>query len=122
MGVRLITLQELAINPFNLTTATKDWTPIYPTPYGTISNRTQVIMLICSNISTDTWTQLDFPSSNVIVMQITGNWGKITILNIYNDCDNNNMIKLLASFYSRNQTQLECAGIGTANIIMPWRY
>ena len=54
MEVRLIALQELAINPFNLTTATKDWTPIYPTPHGAMSNRTWAIMLIRSNISTDT--------------------------------------------------------------------
>jgi len=50
-------------------------------------------------------------------MQITGNWGKITIFNIYNNCNNNNMIKLLASFYSRNWTQLEHADISTANVI-----
>ena len=56
MGVGLITLQEPAINPFNLTTATKDWTPIYPIPHGAMSNRTWAIILICLNISTDTWT------------------------------------------------------------------
>ena len=50
-------------------------------------------------------------------MQITGNWGKITIFNRYNDCNNNDTIKLLASFYSRNRTQLEHVDIGTANVI-----
>ena len=117
MGVSLIALQEPAINPFNLTTAAKDWTPLYPTPHGATTDRTQAITLIRSNISTDSWTQLDFPSSDVTIIQIKGNWGKITIFNIYNDCDNNDTIKLLANFYSRNRAQLEHADVGTANII-----
>jgi len=44
MGVGLIALQELAINPFNLTITTKDWTPIYPTPHGDTTNRTRAIV------------------------------------------------------------------------------
>ena len=40
MGVGLIVLQELAINLFNLTIATKDWTPIYPTQHSDTSLRT----------------------------------------------------------------------------------
>lgn len=102
MGVGLIAIQEPAINPFNLTIATKDWMPIYPTPHGDTSDRTQAITLMHLNISTDTWTQLDFPSNNVTIVQIKGLWGKITIFNIYNDCNNDDMIKLLASYYSRN--------------------
>ena len=106
MGVGIIALQEPAINPFGLTIATRDWTPIYPTPHGTTPARTWVVTLICLNISTDTWTQLDFLSSDITVTQITGSWGKLTIFNIYNDCDNNDTIKLLSNYYSRNQTQL----------------
>jgi len=117
MGVGLIALQELAINPFNLTITTKDWTPIYPTPHGDTTNRTRAITLIRSNISTDSWTQLDFPSSNVTIVQIIGLWGKITIFNIYNNCDNSDTIKLLANYYGRNQAQLEHVDSGTANIL-----
>ena len=104
MGVGIIALQEPAINPFGLTIAARDWMPIYPTPHGTTPARTWAVMLIRLNISTDTWMQLDFPSSDVIVTQITGNWGKLTIFNIYNDCNNNDTIKLLSNYYSRNRT------------------
>jgi len=117
MGVRLIALQEPAINPFGFTIATREWMPIYPIPHSAMPNRSQVIMLICSNISTDTWMQLDFPSSDIIIIQIEGTWGKITIFNIYNNCDNNNTIKLLSNYYSRNRTRMEQAEVGTANVI-----
>jgi len=117
MGIGIIALQEPAINSFGLTIAARDWTPIYPTPHGATPDRTRAITLIHANISTDTWTQLDFPSSNVTVMQITGNWGKLTIFNIYNDCDNNDTIKMLSNYYSRNRTHLEQVDAGTANVI-----
>ena len=117
MGVGLIALQEPAINPFNLTIATKDWTPLYPTPHSDTSVRTRAITLIRSNISMDSWTQLDFPSNDVTIVQIKGLWGKITIFNIYNDCDNDDTIKSLASYYNRNRVQLERAEAGTANVL-----
>ena len=117
MGIGLIALQEPTINPFNLTIASRDWMPIYPSVHGNTPNRTRAITLIRSNISTDSWTQLDFPSSDVTVIQLKGTWGKITIFNTYNDCDNNDTIKLLSSYYSRNRVQLEHADTGAAHII-----
>ena len=117
MGVGLIALQEPAINPFGFTIAMREWMPIYPTPHGTTHDRSRAITLIRSNISTDTWTQLDFPSSDVVIIQIEGTWGKITIFNIYNDCDNNDTIKLLSNYYSRNRARMEQAEVGTANVI-----
>ena len=78
---------------------------------------TRAITMIQSNVSSDNWTQLDFPYGDVAVIQIKGSWGKITIFNIYNDCSNNNTIKLLTRFYNRNRTQLEHADTGTAHTI-----
>ena len=117
MGINLIALQEPTINPFNLTIASSDWTLIYPSVHGSMPNRTRAITLICSNISTDSWSQLDFPSSDVTVIQLKGTWGKITIFNTYNDCDNSDTVKLLSNYYSRNQVQLEHADMGTVHII-----
>ena len=117
MGIDIIALQEPAINPFNLTIAARDWLPIYPSTHGDASIRSRAITLMRSNISSDNWTQLDFPSGDVAIVQIKGSWGKITIFNIYNDCNNNNTIKLLSRFYNRNRAQLEHADTGTAHII-----
>jgi exonuclease III len=117
MGIDIIALQEPAINPFNLTIAARDWLPIYPSTHSDVSIRSRAITLIRSNISTDNWTQLDFPSGDVAIVQIKGIWGKITIFNIYNDCNNNDTIKLLSRFYSRNRIQLEHTDTGTAHTI-----
>ena len=105
LGTGIIAIQEPAINSFNLTIASRDWTPVYPSTHGNNNeaNRTRAITFIRANISTDLWTQIDFPSSDVTVVQFNGTWGKITIFNIYNEGKNNDTIKLLTSFYNKNR-------------------
>ena len=103
MGIDIIALQEPAINAFNQTIASKDWTPVYPTPHGEAPDRTRAITLVRTSISTDSWNQLDFPSSDVTVIQLNGDWGKLTLLNIYNDGKHNEMISKLSKFQQENQ-------------------
>jgi exonuclease III len=117
MGIGIIALQEPAINAFNLTIASRDWIPVYPTTHGDKTNRTRAITLIRSNISTNHWTQLDFPSNDVTVIQLNDAWGKLTIFNIYNKGNNNDTIKALTRFYNRNRNTLEHADTGNAHIL-----
>jgi hypothetical protein len=49
--------------------------------------------------------QIDFPSGDVTVVQLTGVRGKLNIFNIYNDCDHDNTIRALSKF-RRDQTDL----------------
>jgi endonuclease/exonuclease/phosphatase family metal-dependent hydrolase len=117
MGI--IAIQEPAINSFNLTIVSRDWTPVYPSTHDNDNeaNRTRAITFIRANISTDLWTQIDFPSSDVTVVQFNSMWGKITIFNIYNEGKNNDTIKLLTSFYNKNRNQLEHAEVGQAHVL-----
>ena len=117
IGTGLVVLQEPAINAFNLTIASKDWVTIYPSTHGDENNRTRSITLIRSSISTDHWTQLEFPSSDVTVVQLNGTWGKLTIFNIYNEGKSNDTIKKLTSFYRKNRHTLENADAGTAHVL-----
>ncbi|PBK95097.1 hypothetical protein ARMGADRAFT_903360, partial [Armillaria gallica] len=43
------------------------------------------ISLVNKAISTNAWEQLYFPSNDVVVIQVHGSWGRLTIFNIYND-------------------------------------
>ena len=102
MDINIIALQEPAINAFNNSIASRDWIPIYPATHGNTPNETRSIILIRASISTDTWNQLDFPSGDVTVIQIKGNWGKLTLFNIYNDGNHNNTITVLTKFHSEH--------------------
>ncbi len=74
-------------------------------------------MLIRADVSTENWNQVEFPSSGVTVIQMSGHWGKITVFNIYNDGEGDDMIKLLTDYHHRNRATLEQAEAGEAHII-----
>jgi hypothetical protein len=94
-GIDVIALQEPSINSFGTTVASRDWIPIYPTTHSATPNKTRSILLIRSNILTENWRQVDFPSGDVTVVQLNGNGGKTLIYNIYNDCNNNDTVQQL---------------------------
>ena len=41
---------------------------------------------------------MDFPSGDVTVIQLSGSWGELTLLNIYNYCETNDMIRQVKTF------------------------
>jgi hypothetical protein len=75
---------------------------IYPTLHWKPNTSTRVVMLVRVSLNPDTWKQIDFPSSDIVVIQIHGEWGKLTLFNIYNDCNNDETIRLLMEYHNRN--------------------
>jgi len=116
-GVNLITLQEPALSGSGLTIASRDWITIYPTNHTKHPLKTRSITLVRADINVESWNQLDFPSSDVTVTQFTGQWGKITIFNIYNDGESEETLKMLTEYHCRNKGTLEQAQQGAAHIM-----
>jgi hypothetical protein len=116
-GINLIALQEPAISSAGLTIASRDWTAVYPSNHSNNLLSTRSITLIRVDLSTKSWNQIDFPSSNVIVTQLSSQWGKVTIFKIYNDGNSDETLKQLAEFHRRNQDILEHAEEGKAHIV-----
>ena len=102
MNIDVIALQEPAIAFTGHLIAARDWISIYPTPHLNRPEKSRSLMLINAQISTDSWNQLDFPSSDITVIQFNSAWGKLTIFNIYNDGESNNTINLLTKYHSDN--------------------
>ena len=116
-NIGIVTLQEPAINHLGLTTATKEWTVIYPSTHTNAPNKTRSVTLIRSSISTDSWNQMEFPSSDVMVTQMYGDWGKLTVFNIYNDGNSNDTISKLTDFHHRNRATIERTDKGSAHVL-----
>jgi len=116
-GINIIALQEPAIDPQGYTLAAKDWTIIYPSTHRKTENVPRAVTLIRANLSSDSWRQLDFPSADVTAIQIKGGWGKLTILNVYNDCGNDETVRLLSEFHHRNRAELEQTVNGEVHIL-----
>ena len=116
-GVSIIALQEPTIDANGYTLASKDWIPLYPTPHGKTDSNTRAVTLIRASIKSDAWIQLDFPSCDVVAIQLNGDWGKLTIINVYNDCRNDETIRLLTSFHNRFQEEITQSGSGAAHLL-----
>lgn len=97
-GIDIVALQEPAITNFGTTIASRDWIPVYPTTHSANPTKTRSIILIRNNILTENWKQVDFPSGDVTVVQLTGSWGDLMLYNIYNDCEKNDTINMLETF------------------------
>ena len=97
-GIDIVALQEPAINNFGTTVAAREWIVVYPSTHNAKPSKTRSLFLLRSNILTDKWKQLDFPSGDVTIITISGSWGELTISNIYNDCDHNDTINQLETF------------------------
>ena len=90
---------------------------MYPTLHSEVPDKTRSTLLIRSHISTDNWNQIDFPSSDITVIQLSGKWGKLTIFNIYNNGNSNKTINSLTKFHKNNHAKLGLDEPWNAHII-----
>ena len=116
-GVNIIALQEPTIDPQGFTLAARDWVPVYPPLHQKTEKTTRSIILVRADLSSDSWKQLDVPSTDITAIQIKGEWGKLTIVNVYNDCENDDTMRVLAEFHRRNQNEIERSETGTAHVL-----
>ena len=114
MNIDIVVIQEPVIVNNNHSIASRDWILVYPTLHQSNLEKTRLLMLIQAQISMDSWNQLDFLSSNVMVVQFHSTWGKLMLFNIYNKGECDNTIKLLMKYYKDNHQSLEHSQNGNA--------
>ena len=99
----LILIQELWIDSYSNTRGNHHWHIIYPTDrYTDRHNTIRSIILVNSNISTDAYTPLPIPHSNITAIHLKGELGYSSIFNIYNNCTNNSTINTLHTYLHGN--------------------
>lgn len=116
-NIGIVALQEPVVNGFNNTIASKDWFTVYPTTHCAHPGKTRTLTLISSSFSTDTWEQVDFPSGDVTIVTLKGDWGKITLFNIYNDGEHNETISQLKNFHRSRPDIVEHSESGPAHTL-----
>ena len=117
MGIDVVALQEPAINHNNLSIVAKEWIAVYPSMHSFKPESTRTLILICMQISTEVWNQLEFPSEDVTVVQLCDSWGKLTIFNVYNEGTSSSTINLLTNYHRDNRLDLESGHTGAAHAI-----
>ena len=104
--IDIVALQEPAINGFGQTVASKDWKSIYPSGHASNPEKTRSVILLRDNLLTDGWEQIDFPSGDVTAVRIKGKWGKLTIFNIYNDCNHDDTLEMLKKYHEEHHREI----------------
>ncbi|KAF9239979.1 hypothetical protein BU15DRAFT_28137, partial [Melanogaster broomeanus] len=80
----ILTLQEPYIDPRKNTISTCRFHVVYPTTrYNNHAPKSRAALLISTSLDSNSWSQLPFPSPDVVVIQVTGNFSCCTIFNIY---------------------------------------
>ena len=81
----IMLLQEPYFDTYGNTKVSYHWHVLRPTSYKDSEDGIMAVILVNKNISTGQWTQIDIPNTQDLVgLQLTGEYGKVSILNIYN--------------------------------------
>ena len=97
----ILVLQEPYIDVYGNTKATRDWRVVYPSSHLSDPAPPRVVILVSSRIDTNRWAQLYIPGlRDPLAIQVTDRSFKLTIYDIYSDCNNSDAIDLLGSHLS----------------------
>ena len=98
----IILLQEPWFGPTKNTRSSHCWRVLYPnTHYADTTKPLRSIIFINTNIPTNLYVQIQFNSPDVTGVQITFDLQTVLIINVYNDCKNNDAIDEVSIFLSQ---------------------
>ncbi|KAJ6450597.1 hypothetical protein C8R45DRAFT_753020, partial [Mycena sanguinolenta] len=86
-GCLFVVLQEPYVGPGAWTRVDAQWRVVYPTPHGKGEARTRAVTLVNVSLPTDSWSQMQIDSSDMVAIEFRGDFGTLRIVNIYNDGD-----------------------------------
>ncbi|KAF8228896.1 hypothetical protein L208DRAFT_1107993, partial [Tricholoma matsutake] len=89
----ILVLQEPFLDSLGNTKASPYWRVLYPSNHHKDnSDHLRSVLLINTNINTNSYTPLDIRCNNITVVHFLGEFGSISIFNIYNDCTHNDVL------------------------------
>src|SRR5882672_2895024 len=93
-------IQEPYLDFNHNTHANHHWYTIYPREHFVEPKKTGSVMLIGKHMPTDSWSQVDFSSSDITAVQVQMRRGPTLIINMYNDNKNSDSICKVGLFMS----------------------
>jgi hypothetical protein len=83
----IILVQEPHVTAFNNITTPFKFRQVYPGNRGQDGTLVRSVIWVNKRMETKYWKILDIPNTNdITAIQLSGDYGKLTIFNIYNDC------------------------------------
>ena len=95
----IILIQKPWIDSFGNTRGNPHWHIVYPSNcYVDNHDTIHSIILVNTNISTDSYASLHIPHSDITAIHLKGDFRHCSIFNIYNNCTNNSSITALHNY------------------------
>ena len=92
----IMAIQEPWKNSINhYSTATSAWRSVYPTTHNKIPAETRSLLLVSTNLSTNSWSELSVDSPDITAIQLQTKGGLLWIFNMYVDCLHDEALKAL---------------------------
>ncbi|KAF8237038.1 hypothetical protein L208DRAFT_1201912, partial [Tricholoma matsutake] len=92
----VIALQELFLDSLGNMKASPFWRVLYPPDHHRDnSNHSCSILLINTNINTNSYTPLDIHCSDITAVCFSSKFGHVSIFNIYNNCTHDDSLTSL---------------------------
>jgi hypothetical protein len=103
----IILVQEPNITFFTNIRTPNHYVSVTPGSRFTLQSPVRSVIWISSKITTNSWRIINIPDTNDIsAVQLTGNFGRLTIFNIYNEGNSNDTLIRLHAFMEANRQQL----------------
>jgi hypothetical protein len=82
--------------------------PVIPVDrYKDGASTTRAVIWVSSDLGTNSWKILNVPGTNdITVIQLAGIYGRLTIINIYNDCTNARTLRLVREYVHTNRAEI----------------
>jgi hypothetical protein len=91
-------IQEPYIDFRGKTRANRNWITIYLNTHQQHPDNTRSVILVNTNLATDSWKQINFEHPDITAIELQGQYGMLRIVNIYNDCENNSSLTHLSAY------------------------
>ncbi|KAJ7836292.1 hypothetical protein B0H13DRAFT_1558133, partial [Mycena leptocephala] len=82
-------LQEPHIDFRGVSRAGRAWVSVYPPTHSSDQKATRSAILMNAHLPSSMWKPVPIGSPDVTAVELTGVFGTIRIINIYNDCNHN---------------------------------
>jgi hypothetical protein len=102
-------IQEPYIDFRGKTRANRQGTTVYPNTHQEHPDKTRSIILVNTDLLTDNRKQIHFQYPNITAIEITGDFGTLQIINVYNDGDNNDTLKHISTYMRDRDRQRHIA-------------
>ena len=103
-------IQEPYIDFNGKTRANRQWVTVYPITHKEHPDATRSVTLVNADLLTDTWRQIQLQHPDITAIEMTGEFGTLRIINIYNDCNNNSTLTHLSAYMRNRELQQYTAG------------